>query len=248
MDNAQENLWQDYALCYDSLNHLTPYKKMLRAVVSQIPQGSKQVLDAACGTGNLENTIKEMCGVPSFKVSGVDASEEMLSRANNKGSANSEFSFADLNNPLPFEDEGFDCVVSVNTLYAIKDPGKLLTELNRVLRRSGKLIIVTPKFGCQNGIILKEHSGSTKPDEYWFDAHSSSEREEALIREAISDPEVIEKMLKVGMYNRRICSRVTFHFFHKQALLDLVLLSGFSEIEMTDTYANQAFLLTATKN
>lgn len=243
-----ERGWEDYAICYDSINHLLPYQKMLADVVSEIPKLCTHLLDAACGTGNLETAIARSQIFSGLSIAGVDASQEMLKRARAKigTEPNISFSFADLNSSLSFQNESFDCVTSINTMYAIKDPRALLDEFHRVLKKGGTLIIVTPKLGCQNGVILKDHCGSKKPDEYWFDAHSNEEREVSLIHEAITDKEIAKQMIRIGMYNRHICSTARFHFFKEADLIQLLRDASFSVSGIKSTYGRQAHFVIAT--
>ncbi|MBI2009264.1 class I SAM-dependent methyltransferase [Candidatus Saccharibacteria bacterium] len=51
---------------------------------------------------------------------------------------------ADVNLGLPFEENKFDTVLLADVLEHIKDPGLLISECSRVLRRSGKIIIFVP--------------------------------------------------------------------------------------------------------
>ena len=47
---------------------------------------------------------------------------------------------------IPFEDETFDVVVSLETLEHVPDPGRALTELVRVTKVGGRLVITTPNY------------------------------------------------------------------------------------------------------
>lgn len=48
------------------------------------------------------------------------------------------------NEKLPFKDETFDCVVSHHVFEHLDDPYFYISELNRVLKKWGKIIISTP--------------------------------------------------------------------------------------------------------
>jgi len=62
----------------------------------------------------------------------------------------------DLNNVLPFEDFSIDNIFFFNAIYIIKRPGKLLKEINRILKKGGKLFIASP-------FIFNE---AKEPDDY----------------------------------------------------------------------------------
>ncbi|MBY0294091.1 class I SAM-dependent methyltransferase [Patescibacteria group bacterium] len=234
--------WNEYATNYDSLNSLEPYREMLAEVVGVIWHSKPSaILDAGCGTGNLLVRLTASY-IPTLV--GMDSSTEMLAHAEKK-CPSVQFVQAELNTELPFEKNAFDAIACVNALYAVKDPNKTLAEFARILKRDGVLTIVTPKQNYDNGLILKTHCGSTKPDEYWRNLHSDLAREELLMREALQDEVTFQKMRRVVDVNRRISTNMRFHFFTGPELRDAVQLAGFSVIDLRETYARQSHLLIA---
>jgi ubiquinone/menaquinone biosynthesis C-methylase UbiE len=239
--------WEEYARCYDVLSQLSPYQSMMDEVARRIDvQPGQRVLDAACGTGNL--MVKLLTAIdPDARIIGCDSSMTMIERAKEKlaGNGVTTIMFTDLNARLPFPDSTFDRIASVNTLYALADPLGALREFSRVLKVGGKLVMVTPRQGYENGLILKAHCGSMKPDEYWRNAHSSPERERLLIHEATNDPELIRSLVRVAMFNRIIYSEQTFHFFTADGLRDMLQEAGFMITHLGNTYADQNHCITA---
>lgn len=243
--------WEEYARCYDSLLHLKPYSNLIEMVAREsLTYKEGAILDASCGTGNFEKKFLELQGSEKRIVIGIDTSKEMLARAVQKCAELPTVNFleADLNTTLPFPDESFSQVVSINTLYAVSSPAETLKEFHRVLAQNGRLLLVTPKHGYENGEILKEHCESSFPSSFWEKAHSSSERESFLIREAVKDEQAVNDMLIVAEYNRNIAINSSFHFFEEKNLLSLITISGFSVIQNSRTYANQALFIIATKS
>lgn len=104
---------------------------------------SKKVLDIACGSGYgceilLENGAKYVVG--------SDISEETINYAKkNYQKKNIEFIINDIKK-LDFLDEEFDCIVSFETLEHVKEQDAVITELKRVLKKGGMLIISTPNL------------------------------------------------------------------------------------------------------
>lgn len=47
---------------------------------------------------------------------------------------------------LPFKPNSFDKIVSINSFYYFKNPFNVAKDLRRILRKNGKLVIVTPFF------------------------------------------------------------------------------------------------------
>jgi len=252
MDNIAVIDWDAYAQDYDALNTLIPYKEMQRAVLDEIrTHEGGRILDAGCGTGNLIQLLSERFSENNcrdFYIFGLDQSQAMLNRASIKVPVEHVCLIqTDLNSDLPFLPETLEVIVSINTLYALDDPSKVLTRFYEVLSPGGQLILVTPKAGYENGLVLKAHCKSPKPDEHWKDAHSSSEREEILIKEAIRDPLVQEQMLRVAKWNRYIHKERKFHFYHLAALETLLTTIGFHVIARRSIYADQNIFLVARK-
>lgn len=238
--------WNMYSVYYDSLNALTPYKKLLEQVTSLVKKRNHlPILDAGCGTGNLIRRLIEE-KLPSRMITGLDASKEMLCRLQRKCKVKTIS--ANLNATLPFTDETFGTVVCVNALYAVEKPSETIKEFFRILKPGGSLIIVSPKKGYENGIILKEHCKSIKPEEYWKNAHASEEREKKLITEALSkNKKIIKRMLSIACINREISKNKRFHFFTQNRLKSLLSKTNFLIDNYSLTYANQSHIVEVTK-
>lgn len=113
-------------------------EKNLLFSMTGVKEGER-ALDAGCGTGIYSI---ELAG-RGARVTGLDNSGEMLSSARTKAAKtgyNINFIQADALR-LPFPDKYFDLVLSVNMLCFLKEPEKALTEMSRVLRPGGRLII-----------------------------------------------------------------------------------------------------------
>lgn len=237
--------WEHYARCYDRLNELTPYQAMLEEVARALrTQEGERILDAACGTGNLTTRLEQDTGAV---VMGCDYSEVMLACAQDKCGDRAPLLRTNLNRPIPFADHSFDAVACVNTLYAVANPAHLLSEFSRVLRVGGRIVLVTPKAGYENGLILKAHCKSPKPDAHWEQVHLDPTREEARIREACGDTELARDLILVGTWNRLISKNSRFHFFTTEALEDLITHAGFTITDRRMTYAGQCHLIVAVK-
>ncbi len=96
------------------------------------------LLDIGCGNGAL---LKELAAKLAKGV-GVDVSENLLAHAKKLSTTYPNLSFIKVTEPvLPFESNSFDVVVSLLALrYLDWDP--IFKEINRVLRKDGKLIII----------------------------------------------------------------------------------------------------------
>ncbi len=105
----------------------------------------ESVLDVGCGTGTLAIAAKRHVG-PTGTVYGIDASPEMIARANKKASkAGIDVVFENgLAQALPFPDGQFDTVVSTLMLHHLPHTARqqCASEMRRVLRLGGRVLAV----------------------------------------------------------------------------------------------------------
>jgi SAM-dependent methyltransferase len=100
-----------------------------------LPRGSR-ILDAPCGAGELTAALRD----DGYAVQGADINP---APANRLGDA---FTIADLSHPLPWPDESFDAVLSVEGIEHLENRHAYLRELFRVLKRGGVLVLTTPNI------------------------------------------------------------------------------------------------------
>ena len=109
-------------------------------MIKELIEPEDEVLECACGTGMLTVGIAERCKL----LVASDFSSEMISKARKKCTEFSNITFeqADILD-LPYPDESFDKVIAANVIHLLDDPNKALSELNRVCKTDGILIIPT---------------------------------------------------------------------------------------------------------
>jgi demethylmenaquinone methyltransferase / 2-methoxy-6-polyprenyl-1,4-benzoquinol methylase len=103
------------------------------------------VLDVATGTGLVAAELERQ----GFRVTGVDQSREMLSRAGARFEGRVELVEASAE-ALPFPDGAFDHLTFTYLLRYVDDPAATLRELARVVRPGGT--IASLEFGVPRGI------------------------------------------------------------------------------------------------
>ena len=112
--------------------------------------GHEQLLDAPCGTGELEQRL--LARWPALHIVGVDLSHEMLRQAEAKDIQGSvRWLKADIC-ALPMVNYSFDWVVCANSFHYFRAPETALGEFRRVLRPNGHLVLVD---WCDNYLVCK---------------------------------------------------------------------------------------------
>lgn len=106
----------------------------------------KNVLEIAVGSGGPALfTAKEtgclLTGI-DFDENGVDNAKKLAEE--NGLDKKMKFLRADASEPLPFEDELFDAVLSIDAMNHINHRGEVLKEFNRVLKKGGRLLYTDP--------------------------------------------------------------------------------------------------------
>jgi methionine biosynthesis protein MetW len=96
----------------------------------------RRVLDLGCRDGALTEAYAS-----GNDVVGVDADKEALAEAARRGI---ETHWADLDQPLQFEDASFDVVVAGELLEHLRDPHRLAAEIRRVLKPGGTFVGSVP--------------------------------------------------------------------------------------------------------
>ncbi len=96
------------------------------------------LLDIGCGTGALLAAIEKK--YPGVALAGIDPTRKMLDIANKRlpNKVHIEQSWAE---KLPFATETFNIVVSCNMFHYIREPMNALSEISRVLKPNGKIIV-----------------------------------------------------------------------------------------------------------
>lgn len=104
--------------------------------------GNEKILEIGCGRGFYLNVLSKAC--PKFDITGIDLNQDYLSVAK---------VFVDDNNvklikadatKLPFKDKSFDRIIATEILEHIPDEAKAISEMYRVLKPDGTVMITVP--------------------------------------------------------------------------------------------------------
>ena len=132
----------------------------LEKALSGIPEGfSGKLLEVPVGTGVLTMPVYQ--ALPGADITCLDYSPDMMAAAQEKakrlGIANVAFTQGDVG-ALPFADESFDAVLSLNGFHAFPDKEAAYRETFRVLKKGGTFC------GC---FYIRDECGRTD----WFIRH-----------------------------------------------------------------------------
>lgn len=119
--------------------------KLIRSILNKEPN-DLNILDVGCGDGKILAPFSR-----KNRIFGLDSSKNLLNKAKKRG-----YSVKDVNLEAswPFKDEFFDIVLASHVIEHIVDTDFFLSEANRVLKKSGKLILALPNVSNPLSFIM----------------------------------------------------------------------------------------------
>ena len=141
-----------WAPVYDILFSPFVLRATHRQVAKHVNLRKGSVLEVGVGTGFALPLYER-----HLSITGVDLSPEMLARARRRVQRRElqnvqELAEMDATN-LSYEDDKFDTVVAVHVMSVVPDPEKVFTELERVCKPGGQIIIVNHFLREKKGFI-----------------------------------------------------------------------------------------------
>ncbi|MDX6681713.1 MAG: hypothetical protein QOG94_1752 [Solirubrobacteraceae bacterium] len=114
---------------------------LLRVLEQHVGRSARpvDVLDFGCGTGAWLTLLQRFGPVRA-----VDGDEAAVSFCRQRG--HTDVRHVPAGAPLPFADESFDLVTSLDVVEHIEDEDGALRELHRVMRPGGLLLVAVPAF------------------------------------------------------------------------------------------------------
>ena len=119
-----------------------------RFLLERVAVGER-VLDVGCGEGWFASELA--CAGAS--VVGIDVAREPLRRARERD-PELDLRVVDDDGPWPLDDAGFDVVWAGETIEHVADTTGWLSEVRRVLRPGGRLLLSTPDHGRLRVLLL----------------------------------------------------------------------------------------------
>lgn len=141
---------------------------MLNQIIKITPKRKEiKILDLGCGYGRLSKPLLKQ--FPKCSITGIDIAKTYVELYNKELSPNGKALLGDIRK-LPFKSDNFDLVFIVTTLMYLtlkSDQEKAISEIFRVLKPSGKFVIIerNPQghnFLTLGGIINKVRGDKNK--------------------------------------------------------------------------------------
>lgn len=148
--DAIKKIYAGYSGVYDALFKRFFHPRIKHAINYMDIRPGERILDVGVGTG------LSLCEFPrNCKVVGIDLSTEMLTRAKKKIQENrlSHIKVMGMNAmEMSFRDNSFDKVFISHVVSVVPDPYKMLSEVKRVCRPGGQVVIIN-HFKSRNKLI-----------------------------------------------------------------------------------------------
>ena len=119
--------------------------KAIRKFISGLKVPAK-ILDLGCADGVLLSGY-----TTSQRIFGLDVSRRLVAKALRRGI---KAQVADIEVGIPFKSSYFDVVVVHHVLEHLYDTDRILREINRVLKKSGKLVLTFPNCASPLSFLL----------------------------------------------------------------------------------------------
>jgi SAM-dependent methyltransferase len=131
-----------YLEAVSSFDATAAYKRRTIELLS--PRDGDRMLEVGCGTGDEARAIARLVA-PGGHVTAIDVSRTMIDDARARGADGVTFEVADAHS-LAFPDETFDGCRVDRTLQHVADPGRVVAEMARVLKRGRRLVAAEPDW------------------------------------------------------------------------------------------------------
>lgn len=116
--------------------------------VARLISPADQMLDIGCGNGSFIFKVRD-----KFKeIHGLDIASDRVDKARKLNEeiykdANIDFRTGDIDEGLPYPDEYFGVITCIAAFEHMFDPYYAISEIKRILKRNGELILEVPNIG-----------------------------------------------------------------------------------------------------
>lgn len=139
----------------------------IRQIIGNV--NGARLLDLGCGSGIYSVSFAEQGSL----VVAFDLSPTMISLAQERAhrlGVEADFRVADIREPLPFDDAGFDIVFTATALHYVEDIGSFMKEVARVMKPTARLVasVLHPMSTAQFPLAASAEVEGPDPWEGWY--------------------------------------------------------------------------------
>ena len=113
--------------------------KFMSNIVKKYAKPHDKILDLGCGFNKIQISNCEVIGLDMRKIEKVDVVHNLEKM------------------PLPFQDNSFDIIFSYGVLEHIRNLIPLMKDIQRILKKNGKFIILVPHFSTVTAFCDIDH-------------------------------------------------------------------------------------------
>jgi len=124
----------------------------VQSALQNFPPPPARVLEYGCGRGG---AVRRFCDA-GYMVEAIDLSEEVIRLAQDY-EPRASYTVIDSEQSLPFPDESFDACYSSEVIEHVFDIRCYLSEIHRVLKPGGVLVLTTPYHAVVKNILIALH-------------------------------------------------------------------------------------------
>lgn len=131
----------------ESMGQATWYNNWTINIFKSYLRGT--ILEVGCGIGNFTKML-----IPYGKIYALDIDKTCIAKTKQKVKNSANIGFGDIENGLYFfKNKRFDTIVCINVLEHIENDKKALSNMNKLLKRAGTLILLVPSHPILFGEI-----------------------------------------------------------------------------------------------
>lgn len=167
-----KRFWNFCVFMYDFWHNLEykSYRLVADNICDKI-QGNEKILEVACGTGILTKEITKR--YDGLDYTAIDYAKNMIDICQKK-QISATFEIGDATD-LPYDNESFDIIIIANALHIMPEPSKVISEIRRCLRSTGRLYasnFLTPSTFKEKFIldVIRKY-GYNVHNEFSFDGY-----------------------------------------------------------------------------
>ena len=140
------------------------YSVASKEIIAALRNGG-DCLDCGAGRGHLYRKLSAEIDLEKNRYYGIEWNEASVAAAKESGL---NILQGDLNKKLPFTDDQFSCVFALSVLEHLLNGCHFINECHRILKRDGKLVLLTPNISTYFTALLlllgKMPSSGPHPD------------------------------------------------------------------------------------